>query len=576
VVYGNLKTLVVKLASDTVHEQLFSVLVPGYSMEPHSVLEHIWQSYVDDSGVPVRQNAQVYYTTFLNALRPFYDLVEDPIDLAGVFMAHIEPTLTKSFQVHYPDFGQARKRTAIIQRRILMDMLKALIRAEADVSNILEVVSADKRRGEQFHVKPSAVPAYLSVAEQTINSYTPGGGDALKSVETEGKDLSCFGCGHPHLWSKKVNGKWVVICPNKDQPGVRERVKLTILQYQTRQRKKTRKNQKRKNVHTLNLEDLPQSTQDRILFQHRTKASGATTNATSVSVSSLITGATGSVRTGVKRGSITLHQDVVVLASNSTKPPIPIAINSPMAHLTLQTGTSTEDRDCPGLKCVFDSGAALSTTNFHFIEAVIWQFPHILKKIYLPEDYAAIVLLGIVYTPDLAPVTMELTVWFDIHLPYSTKDGNTTSLLVAAGPDVAVNIVLGIPFITATGMVANFLNNVCEAKNLLCEPFPINFKCATKSIPVFQSSADCLQCLGTEVTSNLHVLGLLRSYYDKSRNGELPHIIWQTPEGSSNSCKRAAEPLGGKLVAKAVSFHDCWISPGPPADKNCDYKHQVL
>jgi hypothetical protein len=44
-------------------------------------------------------------------------------------------------------------------------MLKALIRVEADVSNILEIVSVDKRGGEQFHVKPSAVPAYPSAAE---------------------------------------------------------------------------------------------------------------------------------------------------------------------------------------------------------------------------------------------------------------------------------------------------------------------------------------------------------------------------------------------------------------------------
>jgi hypothetical protein len=210
------------------------------------------------------------------------------------------------------------------------------------------------------------------------------------------------------------------------------------------------------------------------------------------------------------------------------------------------------------------------------MEVIIWQFPHILKKIYLPEDYAAIVLSGIVNTPDLAPVTMELTVGFDIHLPYSTKDGNTTSLLVAAGPDVAVNIVLGLPFITATGMVADFVDNVCKAKNLLCEPFPINFKRAMKSIPVFQSSTDYSQCLGRDVTSILHVLGLLRSYYDKSRNGKLPYIIRQTPEGNSNSCKCAAEPLGGKLVAKTVSFRGPWIPPGPPADKNSDYKHQVL
>jgi hypothetical protein len=283
VVYRNLKTLVVKLASDTVHEQLFSVLVPEYSMEPQSVLEHIWQSYVDDSGVPILQSAQVYYTTFLNAMQPFYDLEEYPIDVAGVFMAHIEPTLMKmkSFRVHYPDFGQACERTAIIQRWILMDMLKALIRAEADVSNILEIVSADKREGDQFHVKPSTILAYPSVAEQTINLYTPGSGDALKSVEMEGKDLSCFGCGHPHLWSKKANGKWIVICPNKDQPGIRDRVKLAILQYQTRQRRKTRENRKCKNVRTLNLEDLPWFTQDQIFLQHRAKASGATTNATS-------------------------------------------------------------------------------------------------------------------------------------------------------------------------------------------------------------------------------------------------------------------------------------------------------
>jgi hypothetical protein len=359
-------------------------------------------------------------------------------------------------------------------------MLKALIRAEGDVSNILEIVGMDKHGGQQFHAKPPTIPAYPSVAEQTITSYTPSGGDASKSVEKDGKDMLCFGCGHPHPWSKKVNGKWVVICPNKNKPGVMDRAKLAILQYQTRRRRQTWENRMRKKGQTLNLDDLPQSTQDRILLQHGTQASVATTDATSVSVSSSITGATSAVRTGTKRGCITLHQDVVVLASDSMKPPIPIAIHSPMAHLNLQTGTSNEDRDCPALKCVFDLGAALSTANFHLMEAIIWQFPCILKKIYLPEDYTAIVLSGIINTTDLAPVTMELTVNFDIHLPYFTKDGNTTSLLVAARPDVAVNIVLGLPFITATGMVADFVDNVCKAKNLLCEPFPINFKRATK------------------------------------------------------------------------------------------------
>ncbi len=40
-IYGELKTLVVLLASDTIHSQLFSVLVPGYLVEPQTVLDHI-------------------------------------------------------------------------------------------------------------------------------------------------------------------------------------------------------------------------------------------------------------------------------------------------------------------------------------------------------------------------------------------------------------------------------------------------------------------------------------------------------------------------------------------------------
>jgi hypothetical protein len=50
-----------------------------------------------------------------------------------------------------------------------------------------------------------------------------------------------------------------------------------------------------------------------------------------------------------------------------------------MAHISLQTGNSVEEKDCPNLRCVVDTGAALSTANFHYMEAVIRQYPHILK-----------------------------------------------------------------------------------------------------------------------------------------------------------------------------------------------------
>jgi hypothetical protein len=69
----------------------------------------------------------------------------------------------------------------------------------------------------------------------------------MKSSE----DLECFGCGQRHPWSKKENGKWVVICPNASKPGVQERTKLAILQLQMRKKKQACENKKCKNINSL-------------------------------------------------------------------------------------------------------------------------------------------------------------------------------------------------------------------------------------------------------------------------------------------------------------------------------------
>ena len=44
VTYGELKSRVILHASATIHQQLFEVLVPGYMLEPHNVLDYIFSS----------------------------------------------------------------------------------------------------------------------------------------------------------------------------------------------------------------------------------------------------------------------------------------------------------------------------------------------------------------------------------------------------------------------------------------------------------------------------------------------------------------------------------------------------
>jgi hypothetical protein len=54
---------------------------------------------------------------------------------------------------------------------------------------------------------------------------------------------------------------------------------------------------------------------------------------------------------------------------------------------------------------------------------------------------------------------------------------------------VSVNTVLGLPLITAAGMIINTVNNIVEAKHLDCPPFRIGFCCATKTIPAIKEDA---------------------------------------------------------------------------------------
>ncbi len=231
-------------------------------------------------------------------------------------------------------------------------MLSTLIKTETSVSNILEVAGIT-RGGEQFLTVSSM--AFPSVAKQTLKHYA-GGDDSTKGRETTvGSYVECkfWGCSLPHPWSKKEKGQYVVTCPNANKPGIREHTVAQIKDFQVRRGRKHAKGTKRKNVNTLNWDDIPSERHAVLVQQHH---SGSVVTTDGGSVASSITGATTTWASDIRVSHITLHQDVIVLAGTSSLPPIPVAIQSPMAHITLQTGTSNEEKDCPNLRCVFDVG----------------------------------------------------------------------------------------------------------------------------------------------------------------------------------------------------------------------------
>ncbi len=150
-------------------------------------------------------------------------------------------------------------------------------------------------------------------------------------------------------------------------------------------------------------------------------------------------------------GSRIFIVDVPVLAAGpALKPMMTIAIHSNLPHIVMQFATTLDCPNSPSIRCAVNSCAALSTGNFHYFASLAKRFPHCLAKVFPPQDYGPIVLSGAVQSHQHKTVTTELEVGFQFHLSYKTTAKEDASLLIATGPHVSVNTILGLPFMQGT------------------------------------------------------------------------------------------------------------------------------
>ncbi len=77
-----------------------------------------------------------------------------------------------------------------------------------------------------------------------------------------------------------------------------------------------------------------------------------------------------------------------------------------------------------------------------------------------------------------------MEVGFQFHLPYRTKEGDKSSPMIVTGPNVSVNMILGLPFMLGMDMILDLVNNLAECKHLNCPPFPIDYQQKSNHVPV--------------------------------------------------------------------------------------------
>jgi hypothetical protein len=115
-------------------------------------------------------------------------------------------------------------------------------------------------------------------------------------------------------------------------------------------------------------------------------------------------------------------------------------------------------------------------------------------------------------------------------------------------------------------MITDFIDNICEAKHLICNPFPIDFHCATISIPVCGDRDAASHSIKFQEV--FKALSSIKAY--------LAHSLGNLPLGPlvPPSTPTAIPDVHPKHVA--FGFRRCWEPPLKSADDTNDYHHQVL
>jgi hypothetical protein len=301
------------------------------------------------------------------------------------------------------------------------------------------------------------------------------------------RPLCCYRCGGSHPWSVLDDGTYVIKCPNAADPKICKNAKATI----DRIRKKYKKdnlNHEKKNLTTANFADYDNKSKKQIHDQALQSIAVSSGNGTSVNSSIIGTGNAFfsglGQGCGRGRGSAVFMYNLSVLTTQTSPicPILPVSNQSLLLPISLQLRTTSDKPNAPMIRCMVDTGAALKTGNCSFYPAIAKRYLHCVAKVFLPKNYSPIILLGVI-NDDVQAITTDLSVVFQFHVPYLTRDESMTSIIIATSPQVSMNAIIGLPFIKATGMIINTVDYIVEAKHLVCKPFRIEFCRTTKYVP---------------------------------------------------------------------------------------------
>ncbi len=232
-VKDQLITKLLLLGFGTICASVFAILCPGFSDQPHAVLEHIRQALPGPDGQMVVTIIHKFIQRVINASHPFTACKTLPISICDHIICTLDCRIIPSFGKLYDDHAMSHDLNGAYQHRKVQEILAAAQQAEDEVHQVQEI--ARGIHGQSFHMfhippgipnaetpAPPVVGAYSSQAKRTLANYQAGPGtptgDGTPYNQSQCCPLKCFGCGGPHGYQDK-NGN--ITCPYGHNPKVK-------------------------------------------------------------------------------------------------------------------------------------------------------------------------------------------------------------------------------------------------------------------------------------------------------------------------------------------------------------------
>ena len=490
---------ILRIVQEPIFKSVFLAVAPNYTDQPEVALEHVYQVVTDKDGNRTCRSVQEYYTQVLAAMQPFIQERTFPVNAAEKFKHHLDPALLPFFKQHYPLHTNVVPLDAGLQLSALRSMLSAAQAAEESRQTISNAaVTAVNAQGFMLAATPgTSAQANASQAEKTITSYKRG-------------EPICYGCGQKHLWSERQSdGSYKVICPNKANPGVEAAAQARIADIQSKRKARAQGKRDRKKQRTAANAAFEALTDDQ-----RKACLEAATRITAPGTGT----APNPPAAGPARKVFVVN--ATAYAATPTRLAMPISIQSNLPHMKLSLGPSLETANCPDILVAVDTCASIVTGYYPFLMALAKMYPHCLHKLYTSRDYEPITLSGVVQGEGAPAITTILDCTFVFHLPYKLRsDGGDTLVAIAAGKDVAVNVLLGLPFITAMGMVLDFKDNVATCNVIDHPPFPIELRRTARTVPTANVEVNAGMVSGSVVRELEH--------YEQWRSAQTDPVVPQ-------------------------------------------------